>query len=36
MAAMNCFACHNRDGIGGPTADRNDFFVMTAELRHGR
>lgn len=35
MAAMNCFACHARDNVGGPTADRQDFFVMTSEFDMG-
>ena len=35
MAAMNCFACHRRGNVGGPTAERNPFFVMTAEFDMG-
>ncbi|HSZ59244.1 MAG TPA: c-type cytochrome [Tepidisphaeraceae bacterium] len=35
MAAMNCFACHNRDNIGGPPADRSDQFVMTSNFDMG-
>ena len=35
MAAMNCFACHIRDNIGGPPADRNDLFVMTSTFDMG-
>jgi len=35
MAAMNCFACHTRDGVGGPPADRNPLFVMTSEFDMG-
>ncbi len=27
LAAMNCYACHERDGIGGPTPETNPFFV---------
>jgi mono/diheme cytochrome c family protein len=27
FAALNCYACHDRDGIGGPTSDTNPFFV---------
>lgn len=27
LAAMNCYACHDRDGIGGPTTETNPFFV---------
>ena len=29
MAAFNCYACHSRDGVGGPEADRNPLFVTT-------
>ena len=29
MAAFNCYACHSRGGIGGPTADRNALFRTT-------
>jgi mono/diheme cytochrome c family protein len=35
MAAMNCFACHNRDNVGGPPADHNELFVMTSEFDMG-
>ena len=35
MAAMNCFACHVRGGVGGPTPDRNDAFVMTSQFDMG-
>lgn len=27
LAAMNCYACHDRDGIGGPTEDTRGFFI---------
>lgn len=27
LAAMNCYACHDRDGIGGPTTETNAFFI---------
>lgn len=27
LAAMNCYACHDRDGVGGPTEATNSFFV---------
>lgn len=27
LAAMNCYACHDRDGTGGPTLETNPFFV---------
>ncbi len=29
MAALNCYACHQRDGKGGPESDRNQLFVST-------
>jgi mono/diheme cytochrome c family protein len=35
MAAMNCFACHLRDGAGGVAPQRQDFFVMTAVFDMG-
>ena len=35
MAAMNCFACHQRDGISGVTADRNAFFKSTITVDLG-
>lgn len=35
MAAANCYACHTRDGIGGPTPERAAFFKMTAEFDMG-
>lgn len=27
LAAMNCYACHERDGVGGPTNDTNPLFI---------
>lgn len=27
LAAMNCYACHERDGIGGPPPETAPFFV---------
>jgi mono/diheme cytochrome c family protein len=27
MARFNCYACHKRDGIGGPSADRDTYFT---------
>ena len=27
LAALNCFACHSRDGVGGPEGARGDFFT---------
>lgn len=35
MAAVNCLACHNRDGVGGPAADRSPLFVMSSEFDMG-
>lgn len=35
LAAMNCYACHNRDGVGGPAPDRADFFTMSAPFDMG-
>ncbi|HSU67501.1 MAG TPA: hypothetical protein VLJ39_11560, partial [Tepidisphaeraceae bacterium] len=34
-AAVNCYACHLRDNVGGPTPDRAQFFTMTAEFDMG-
>jgi cytochrome c2 len=27
MAALNCYACHSRNGVGGPAADRSGYFM---------
>lgn len=27
LAALNCYACHDRDSVGGPTTAANPFFV---------
>lgn len=29
MTTFNCYACHSRDGKGGPERDRNPLFVTT-------
>ncbi|MCA9054557.1 MAG: hypothetical protein KDA75_12010, partial [Planctomycetaceae bacterium] len=29
MLAFNCYACHARDNIGGPSPDRNELFTST-------
>ncbi|HEX7448939.1 MAG TPA: family 16 glycoside hydrolase [Pirellulales bacterium] len=29
MTAFNCYACHARDGVGGPTPDRNPLFLTS-------
>jgi mono/diheme cytochrome c family protein len=31
MLAMNCYACHSRDRMGGATADANVFFTANVE-----
>ncbi|HSI35908.1 MAG: PA14 domain-containing protein [Phycisphaerae bacterium] len=35
MAALNCFACHARDGQGGPEAARAAYFTPVEELDLG-
>ncbi|MDB5295453.1 MAG: hypothetical protein JWO31_1436, partial [Phycisphaerales bacterium] len=35
MAALNCYACHARGGLGGPTPDRQAYFTMTADFDMG-
>ena len=32
LAAMNCYACHERDGVGGPTPETNGYFVGEESL----
>ena len=32
FAAMNCYACHSRNGIGGPTPESNAFFIGDKSL----
>ncbi|MEM7602056.1 MAG: c-type cytochrome [Verrucomicrobiota bacterium] len=32
LAAMNCYACHEREGVGGPTNATNHFFVGDESL----
>lgn len=32
LAAMNCYACHDRDGMGGPTNETNHFFIGDESL----
>ncbi len=29
MVRFNCFACHGRNGVGGPEPDRNPLFLTT-------
>lgn len=35
MAALNCYACHNRDQQGGPQGLRREYFVTSTELDLG-
>jgi mono/diheme cytochrome c family protein len=35
LARFNCQACHARDGYGGPTAGRADYFTSLNELDSG-
>jgi len=35
MAALNCFACHSRDGIGGPERTRSEYFGVIGEADLG-
>ena len=35
VAAMNCYACHERDGIGGPDAARAELFHTVGEIDLG-
>ena len=35
MATLNCYACHSRDGIGGPSPDRSELFTMVEEIDLG-
>ena len=29
MKSLNCYACHDRGGVGGSESDRNKFFIST-------
>lgn len=35
MASLNCFACHNRAGAGGPDEARQKYFETTFEIDLG-
>ena len=35
LASLNCYACHNRDGIGGPEEARREFFKTNVEIDLG-
>lgn len=32
LAAMNCYACHERDGVGGPIPEANGYFIGEESL----
>lgn len=32
LAVMNCYACHERGGVGGPAQERREYFTVTDEL----
>lgn len=31
MARLDCYACHSRDGLGGPSPSRSDYFTSLSE-----
>lgn len=35
MATLNCYACHQRDGLGGPDEVRSEFFTTNVEIDLG-
>jgi len=35
MAALNCYACHNRNGQGGPGAAKSDYFTYEKVVDFG-
>ncbi len=35
MARLNCYACHARDGVGGPADKRLDYFATLGEAELG-
>ena len=35
MATLNCFACHARDGVGGPSRDRAEYFTTVGDVDLG-
>jgi mono/diheme cytochrome c family protein len=35
LAALNCYACHSRDALGGPGASRSDFFQTLSDYDLG-
>ena len=35
LAALNCLACHSRDGFGGPAEGRSDYFRVVGDADLG-
>lgn len=35
MARQRCYACHRRDGVGGPQPERSDYFFAAEEIDLG-
>lgn len=35
MASLHCYACHSRDGLGGPDGDRLEYFLTEGQLDLG-
>ena len=35
MATLNCYACHKRDGLGGPDDKRSELFTTNVEIDLG-
>lgn len=35
LAALNCLACHTRDGLGGPAASRAEYFTVVGDADLG-
>ena len=35
LAALNCYACHARDGVGGPEAGRDAYFTSVGHAELG-
>ncbi len=35
LATMNCYACHDRDGVGGPDTTRDALFTTNIEIDLG-
>jgi cytochrome c2 len=35
MAALNCYACHTREGAGGPAPERAEYFAVIGEADLG-